>query len=407
MEGGDGASAWISDRASAKDGTTQQETEPQKHRETAPWPGRDQHRSDSPDITYAPADTTSFSVKDPTGEGSPTPLGTSSQRPPRHLHDSDSDHNDEYEDDDDDDADSILDLVNPSQAVYRPHGSSLGDLGGLDDFGVEGIGAERSPDEAVKGVAVKEVGASSRRDVRDGGYGDAKVDDDEDDQVDEEVDLYRAGPQGAGGKEEVRGWTADGGGVTEALRDVVELLLWREPLRSGAVSATLLGFLLALTTWSIVSVLAYGSLAVLSLTLTLRVYRCLLKAVQKSDAPHPFQEYLDKDLAVSPEVARKYSDASLARVNRTLRELQRLFLVHDLLDSIKFAVFVWLLTYVGAIFNGLTIVIIVVVGLFTIPVVYEKHQAQIDQYVELIRGHINGFVAKVQAKIPGSKRKEE
>ncbi|XP_032818359.1 reticulon-1-A-like isoform X5 [Petromyzon marinus] len=188
---------------------------------------------------------------------------------------------------------------------------------------------------------------------------------------------------------------------------VVELLLWREPLRSGAVSATLLGFLLALTTWSIVSVLAYGSLAVLSLTLTLRVYRCLLKAVQKSDAPHPFQEYLDKDLAVSPEVARKYSDASLARVNRTLRELQRLFLVHDLLDSIKFAVFVWLLTYVGAIFNGLTIVIIVVVGLFTIPVVYEKHQAQIDQYVELIRGHINGFVAKVQAKIPGSKRKEE
>ncbi|XP_078462516.1 uncharacterized protein LOC144727515 [Lampetra planeri] len=215
MEGGDGASAWISDRASAKDGATQQETEPQKHRETAPWPGRDQHRSDSPDITYAPADTTSFSVKDPTGEGSPTPLGTSSQRPPRHLHDSDSDHNDEYEDDDDDDdADSILDLVNPSQAVYRPHGSSPGDLGGLDDLGVEGIGAERSPDEAVKGV-----GATPRRDVRDGGYGDAKVDDGEDDQVDEEVDLYRAGPQGAGGKEEVRGWTADGGGVTEALRD--------------------------------------------------------------------------------------------------------------------------------------------------------------------------------------------
>nr|XP_032818354.1 uncharacterized protein LOC116947066 isoform X2 [Petromyzon marinus] len=202
---GDGASAWISDRASTKDGATQQETEPQKHQEAAPWSGRDQHRSDSPD---------------PTGEGSPTPLGTSSQRPPRHPHDSDSDHNDEDEDDDDDDADSILDLVNPSQAVYRPHGSSLRDLGGLDDLGVEGIGAERSLDEAVKGVAVKEVGASPRRDVRDGGYGDAKVDDgDEDDEVDEEVDLYRAGPQGAGGKEEVQGWTADRGGVTEALRD--------------------------------------------------------------------------------------------------------------------------------------------------------------------------------------------
>ncbi|TRY95572.1 hypothetical protein DNTS_001645 [Danionella cerebrum] len=67
----------------------------------------------------------------------------------------------------------------------------------------------------------------------------------------------------------------------------------------------------------------------------------------------------------------------------------------------------WLLTYVGALFNGLTLLIMVVVSMFSMPIVYEKYQAQIDQYMDLIRTQVNSVVAKVQEKIPGSKRKAE
>jgi len=48
-----------------------------------------------------------------------------------------------------------------------------------------------------------------------------------------------------------------------------------------------------------------------------------------------------------------------------------------------------------------------VVSMFTLPVVYVKHQAQIDQYLGLVRTHINAVVAKIQAKIPGAKRHAE
>jgi hypothetical protein len=42
-------------------------------------------------------------------------------------------------------------------------------------------------------------------------------------------------------------------------------------------------------------------------------------------------------------------------------------LIEDVFDSIKFAVFLWFLTYVGAIFNLLTLLILGHVSFFTLP----------------------------------------
>lgn len=45
--------------------------------------------------------------------------------------------------------------------------------------------------------------------------------------------------------------------------------------------------------------------------------------------------YLDSDVAVSEELIQKYSNVVLGHVNGTVRELRRLFLVDDLVDSLK------------------------------------------------------------------------
>nr|XP_032820800.1 reticulon-3-like isoform X2 [Petromyzon marinus] len=192
-----------------------------------------------------------------------------------------------------------------------------------------------------------------------------------------------------------------------AAHAVLDLLYWRDIKTSAAVFGGSLLLLLSLTQFSVVSVLAYLTLAVLSVTISYRVYKSVLQAVQKTEDGHPFREYLDADLAMSPETAQKYVDTALAHVNCQLRHLRRLFLVHDLVDSIKFAVVLWLLTYVGALFNGLTIVILALIGAFTVPMVYEKYQVQIDQQVGMVRKHVGEVVEKVQAMIPGAKRKAE
>ncbi|KAJ0008964.1 hypothetical protein NQD34_016379 [Periophthalmus magnuspinnatus] len=187
----------------------------------------------------------------------------------------------------------------------------------------------------------------------------------------------------------------------------MDLLYWRNVKQSGAVFSSVLLLLFSLTQFSVVSVAAYLALAALSATISFRIYKSVLQAVQKTDEGHPFKAYLEIEMTLSQDQISKYADKILLYTNTCMKELRRLFLVQDLVDSLKFAVLMWLLTYVGALFNGLTLLILGVVSMFTMPVVYEKHQAQIDQYVGLIRTQVNGVVGKIQAKIPGAKRKEE
>merc|ERR1712212_945356 len=58
-------------------------------------------------------------------------------------------------------------------------------------------------------------------------------------------------------------------------------------------------------------------------------------------------------------------------------ELRRLVLVEDMIDSIKFGIFLWVMTYIGAWFNGLTLLILGLVSMFSLPKTYEVYQEQV------------------------------
>jgi len=84
-----------------------------------------------------------------------------------------------------------------------------------------------------------------------------------------------------------------------------------------------------------------------------------------------------------------------------------LFLVKNVTETLKFALFSWIMGYVGSVFNSLTLVIIAVALAFTAPVIYEKNQAQIDQYWGMGKQRISLFVENVRAAVPGLKPKVE
>uniref|UniRef100_A0AAY5EBY8 Reticulon n=1 Tax=Electrophorus electricus TaxID=8005 RepID=A0AAY5EBY8_ELEEL len=193
----------------------------------------------------------------------------------------------------------------------------------------------------------------------------------------------------------------------ETASTAMELLYWRDLKQTGLMFSSILLLLFSLTQFSVVSVIAYLALAALSATISFRVYKSVLQAVQKTDEGHPFKSYLEVEISLSHDQMQRYAENAQYYMNSTLKELRRLFLVQDLVDSLKFAVLMWLLTYVGALFNGLTLLIMAVVSMFSMPVVYEKYQAQIDQYLGLVRTQVNSVVGKIQEKIPGAKRKAE
>lgn len=70
------------------------------------------------------------------------------------------------------------------------------------------------------------------------------------------------------------------------------------------------------------------------------------------------RDILDLDLALPAEKVHQVADVAVAHANAAVSELRRLFLVEDFVDSLKFGVLLWCLTYVGSWFNGMTLIII-------------------------------------------------
>ncbi|KAJ8721748.1 hypothetical protein PYW07_002523 [Mythimna separata] len=187
---------------------------------------------------------------------------------------------------------------------------------------------------------------------------------------------------------------------------VESLIYWRAAAPSGLALGAGLALLVALACCSVVSVLAYASLLALSAAVAFRIYKNVLQAVQKTNDGHPFKWLLERDISVPAERAQALAAAATAHLNAALAELRRLFLVEDLVDSLKFGVLLWCLTYVGACFNGITLIILGWIALFTLPKAYEMNKAQVDANLELARGKINEISAKVRAAVPLGRKSE-
>lgn len=184
-------------------------------------------------------------------------------------------------------------------------------------------------------------------------------------------------------------------------------MYWRDPKKSGVVFGGIMVVLLSLAFFSFISVIANLSLIALAAAFGFRVYKTILQAIQKTSDGHPFKEILEMDLALPADKVRQTSDLAVTHINAIVSELRRLFLVEDFIDSLKFGVGLWMLTYLGSWFNGMTLIILGVVALFTLPKVYESNKAQIDQNIDLVRSKINDITAKVKAAIPIGKKTEE
>jgi len=161
---------------------------------------------------------------------------------------------------------------------------------------------------------------------------------------------------------------------------LMDLIYWRQPLISCAVFSTLFVLLLSFSLFSFISVTAYVSLMVLCATMSYVLFKKIAAAVQKTGEGHPFQELLDRDVEklLSADDLRDIVQAVMDHAVQAVDVLRGLFLVANVFDSIKWTVFLWTMTYIGEMFNLLTIFIIALVLIFSVPKTYEVYGSEID-----------------------------
>merc|ERR1712055_31034 len=188
---------------------------------------------------------------------------------------------------------------------------------------------------------------------------------------------------------------------------VASLLYWDNPRDTGIAFGSVLVCLLAVRYISLISVMGNLALALVTATMSFRIYKSVLAAVNKTSEGHPFKQYLEYDVNLPSDKVAEMTDSLLTRLNNPLPRLKTVFLVEDIIESIKFAVVMYFLTYIGALVNGLTLVILVWVSLFSIPRVYRDNQKQIDEAILPLKTKLSDLQSKVKSALPAAISKKE
>merc|ERR1711890_95115 len=114
------------------------------------------------------------------------------------------------------------------------------------------------------------------------------------------------------------------------------LIYWDNPRDSGIVFGSVLVCLLAVRYISLISVLGNLSLALVSATMSFRIYKSVLAAVNKTKEGHPFKAFLELDISIPESTLVSSMETVAARINGILASTKSAILVENITESVKF-----------------------------------------------------------------------
>jgi hypothetical protein len=183
-------------------------------------------------------------------------------------------------------------------------------------------------------------------------------------------------------------------------RKIVKLIYWCEWQHTAGVFGGILFLLLSLTCYSFISVVSTFAMSVLAVSFLYRIGMTIVNAVQKTSAEHPLKNLLEEKIELSESAVREISELTRANFNEKIKEAQRLFLIQDFVASLKFGVLLWLVSYIGSWFTMLTLCIMAVILVFSLPIAYEVYQKEVDQALDMAKAKFSEIYKLAESKIP-------
>ncbi|TVU16507.1 hypothetical protein EJB05_40076 [Eragrostis curvula] len=156
---------------------------------------------------------------------------------------------------------------------------------------------------------------------------------------------------------------------------VADVLLWR---RRNASVAAVVG---ATAVWFIFERAGYSFLSVLSNALLLLVAILFFWAKSASLLNRPLPPL--PNLEVSDAVVEKTADHAVVWINRLLAVGHDIAIKRDRKVFIQVILILWVISYVGMLFNFLTLIYIGVILSLLIPPLYERYQDHVDEKLGL------------------------
>merc|ERR1712226_1718854 len=160
---------------------------------------------------------------------------------------------------------------------------------------------------------------------------------------------------------------------------------WKEPALSGLVLGSGLVLLLALSSYSLISVVAYLGLSLVLVGLGAQLYVHLMGLLKKP-CKDPLACVAALELAVTEEQVAAVTGRATGCLNTAVAAVRSLILAENYLDTAKFGLILYTATFLGALANTLTLVTI-----------YDAKKKEIDGAVAAAMEHYTSLNAKVAA----------
>ncbi|XP_060941188.1 reticulon-2b [Limanda limanda] len=173
---------------------------------------------------------------------------------------------------------------------------------------------------------------------------------------------------------------------------LVDLVYWRSVKWTGVVFTGLVIALASLFQLSAITVLSHLCLGIMCVTFLLRLYYKLLELLRCNPGVHPFQSHLEYDNTLTDKDTVMLVEEVVLLVAFAVTEIKRLLYIDCMIDSMKFVVFLYLLTHVGVLTSGLTLIMAAVIIVFSLPLFYKKQQMRIRKIVRAVKA----FVKKIK-----------
>jgi len=186
------------------------------------------------------------------------------------------------------------------------------------------------------------------------------------------------------------------------------LLHWNDPVQSALVFGigNFFFFLITYGEYSVITLFSYLALA-LVFVCGAYVYGTMLRAhFKKEKAENPFQAKLKNPYVATKFSLEAHSDSAIGLINDAAHLWRSVLYFTDASFSLKFAFALWVLSVIGKLFSGITLLYMTFITAFIWPRIYREKQAQIDEAYALAVSKINHYVSLALSHLPLKKKAE-
>jgi len=180
------------------------------------------------------------------------------------------------------------------------------------------------------------------------------------------------------------------------------LVYWENPIMSGVVFGSVLASLISLSYYSLIYVCSNLALLMLLAVLGMKLYTKVVVMLGKNELAEgcPLDQLAAMPVEIPTDNLEVYAKQMAEKINLGLAELRRLLLVENMVDTVKFGLSLWFLTYIGAWFNAMTLIILAWLAAFSLPKVYLMNQAKADEILGKVMVQVEEIKSKVMAVVP-------